>query len=258
MSNGKELWESYGVEDAYFAVATFEKYRDSELDDAARAEFFESGRQHVEEIWSEFESRFNMQLRPRRALDYGCGVGRILLPMAGKCGTVTGIDISDAMLAETGRNLNAQRIENVRLSNVDEFMMADHERFDLIHSYIVLQHMHPNEGDKITEKMLGRLEPGGVGMLHFTFKAPLSFRTLRAKIYRDVPGLHRLLRGSDRLIPLYGYDRDHVVELLGSNGCTDIFMKPTDHGMQGAMIFFRKVAEQRPRPRKPHTKGEPQ
>lgn len=248
MSKAKDIWEDYGVNDAYFAVSTFDKFRSSNIDDKARAEFFDSGHIHVDEIWGELERSFDTQVHSKRAVDYGCGVGRILLPMAGRCEQATGVDISSAMLDETRRNADAMGVDGVRLQTVDEFCAADDDTYDLVHSYIVLQHINPAIGYRIIRTLLERLEPGGFGMLHVTFTDPSSaFQRLRFKIYRDVPGIHRLMnmvRGiKERLMPMYEYDRDRVLELLAVHGCEVSSIKDTDHGFMGGMIFFRKRAD---------------
>ena len=49
--------------------------------------------------------------------------------------------------------------------------------FDLIHSFIVLQHIATSRGEKIFRRMLSLLNEGGIGFLHFTYaktELPLS------------------------------------------------------------------------------------
>jgi 2-polyprenyl-3-methyl-5-hydroxy-6-metoxy-1,4-benzoquinol methylase len=245
MSNGKETWEDFGATDAYYAVATYEKFRSSKIDAAAKAEFFATGREHLDEVWLEFERLFGEVERPHRALDYGCGVGRILLPMAERCGSVVGVDISTAMLAEARKNADEGSIANVELQEAAEFIAADGDRYDLVHTYIVMQHIEPQIGYEIIRKLVERLVPGGLGMIHVTFRdSSPPFTRLRFRIYRDVPGVHKLLnklRGrTERFMPMYEYDRNKVLEILKTNGCEPAFEKPTDHGFAGAMFFFRK------------------
>jgi 2-polyprenyl-3-methyl-5-hydroxy-6-metoxy-1,4-benzoquinol methylase len=245
MSKHKDIWEDYAVNDAYFAVSTFDKFRSSNIDEDAKAEFFETGRVHLDEVWNELRRAYGTEIRPKRALDYGCGVGRLLLPMANKSETVVGVDISSAMLDETRRNAEALKLDNVNLQTADEFLADDNCTYDLVHSYIVLQHVDPAIGYQIINKLLERLEPGGFGMLHMTFKDPSSaFQQYRFKIYRDVPGVHRLMnlvRGiKERLMPMYEYDRERVLTLLADHECEVSAIKETDHGFLGGMIFFKK------------------
>lgn len=245
MDRAKKIWEDHGANDAYFAVATYEEFRKGNLDAAAKEKFFQSGKDHVERLFSEMEKGFGIALRPARVLDYGCGVGRVLIPLADKCETVTGVDISQSMLDETRSNCSERRIENVILENADDFFAANSQRYDFVHSYIVLQHILPKTGEEIISKMVERLEVDGVGMVHITFfdRADAITR-FRSRLYRDVPFVHRLLsrvRGkSASFMPMYEYDLNHVLRLLMQNGCGDVFVRFSDHGSLGALIFFRK------------------
>ena len=49
------------------------------------------------------------------ALDFGCGVGRLVLPLARRYRTVVGIDISDAYIAEAVRNRDKHGLTNISL-----------------------------------------------------------------------------------------------------------------------------------------------
>lgn len=248
MSKANDIWEDYAETEAYFAVSTHDRFRSSNIDDDAKAEFFKSGQQHIDEIWAEIEREFNVEIKPAIALDYGCGVGRLVLPLAKRCANVIGVDISATMLTETKRNAEERGLENVRVQNDVEFWDVDADTYDFVHSYIVLQHIKPVTGYQIVEKIVKRLEKGGCGMLHFTFTDGSSaFRRWRFRIYRDVPGVHAFLnwiRGkSERLMPMYEYDRERVFQILHKNGCRETFVRATDHGFIGAMIFFRKNSD---------------
>jgi len=248
MSKTKDIWEDYAETEAYFAVSTHDKFRSSNIDDDAKAEFFESGQQHIDEIWADLERNFNIEIKPTIALDYGCGVGRLALPLAERCANVIGVDISATMLMETKRNAEERGFKNIRVQNADEFWDAEADTYDFVHSYIVLQHIKPVIGYQIVEKIVGRLKNGGCGMLHFTFADGSSaFRRLRFRIYRDVPGVHGFLnwiRGKrERLMPMYEYDRERVLQILHKSGCCEMFFRETVHGFLGAMIFFRKSSD---------------
>lgn len=245
MNEKKQLWEDYGANEAYYAVVTLDKFRKDNLGETAKEEFFQMGRDHVTRIFREIEDGFAMKFAPRRALDYGCGVGRILVALAEKCEQVVGVDISHAMLDETRKNCKQRDITNVELQDASEFIGAASESYDFVHSFIVLQHIDPKIGNELIRTMTKRLSAGGIGMLHATFFDPLPLSArLRFRIYRDVPFVHRILntvRGKkDALIPLYEYDLNRVFQMLHANGCGECFVRFSDHGSLGAMIFFRK------------------
>ena len=245
MDRAKQIWENLGQTDAYFAVATCDEYRKGNLNEAAKERFFRSGKDHVEALLSEIERGFDIEFKPKHALDYGCGVGRVLIALAEKCGNVTGVDISQSMLDETRKNVAERDLRNVELHNADEFLAAEADTYDFVHSYIVLQHVDPKIGNEIVRKMVERLALGGVGMLHVTFFDHADAGTkLRSKVYRDVPFVHDLLdavRGKrSDFMPMYEYDLGVIFGILKENGCGEVFVRFTDHGFSGAMIFFRK------------------
>lgn len=249
MTKGKEIWDSYADGEAYFAVLSEERFRSRNLDDAAKREFLQSGRDHVSLVWNELAGRFGVNPSPKRSLDYGCGVGRLLIPIAERSETAIGVDISEKMLAEASRNAASAGIDSCVLQTAYQFAAADDDRYDFVHTYIVLQHIVPRIGVGIIEKMLERLQPGGHGMIHLTHRnTNRSFARLRADIYRDYPVVHRALnaiRGrSEPIMPMYEYDLDRVYKIFDSNACVERFEKETNHtGILGRMIFFRKDVE---------------
>ena len=84
-------------------------------------------------------------------------------------------------------------------------------------------------------------------MLHVTYESSAPFLArMRSRLYRDVPGLHRLanrLRGlDDPFMPVYEYDLNKVQSLFEANGCEVVKEKNTDHGFRGKMFFIRRAA----------------
>ena len=244
-NHNKAVWDELGERDPYYAVVTHDEFRRSNIDDDAKAEFFRMGREHLEEIWPEFEKAAGGPLKPGSAIDYGCGVGRVLLALSERCEVVTGVDISRSMLDEARRNASGAERGNISYQTVDDFLTSDGDRYDLVHSFIVLQHVPPTVGCRIISTLTQRLKEGGVGMIHVTYQntAPW-FTRLRFRLYRDVPGVHRLSNALQRrdfpFMPMYEYDLPAVRGILRSNQCEIVNEKDTDHGFLGKMLFFRK------------------
>lgn len=245
MAKAKEQWELLGRTDPYYAVATFDKFKSKSLDDVLKDEFFATGREHVEFVAEEYELRFGDDFRPDRALDFGCGVGRLVLPFAEKAAHVTGVDISDNMLSEARRNCESRGLSNVDLLQTEEFLRSDVD-FDFVHSFIVFQHIDPRIGMPLFSKIVKRLKPGGAGAIHFTYathdggKQALSFR-----LYRDYPltfKVRSIIKGdAEPWIPIYLYNLSELMRELQLNNCQDVSINFTDHGLLGAFIFFRKA-----------------
>jgi len=249
MTDAKERWEYYGENDPYFAVSTFDKFKAANLNEAGRNEFFSSGTVHVQRIRTEIQEHFESDFHPKSAIDFGCGVGRMVIPLAGWAEEVMGVDISEKMLAEARRNCEARAIDNVKFVQTDAFMAAEGLQFDLIHSVIVFQHIDPAIGMNIVKRLVGSLVDGGIGVLHFTYAGDAEeIGSFNFRIYRDYPFIHKLrnlvLGGAgEPLIPMYQYDLNKVFKLLHEMDCHRCFVRFTHHGTYGAMIFFQKRAE---------------
>lgn len=246
MSKVKEKWEFYGENDPYFAVLTFDKYKAENLNEDYKKEFFETGEEHFVKIWKTVESHYKNEFKPKKALDFGCGVGRLVVPLANRCETVTGIDISQKMLAEARENCKIRNLHNTEFFQTDDFLTYPADDYDFIHSFIVFQHINPKIGEKIIENLVGRLAGGGVGVLHLTYFNPGSkLNWFRFKLYRDFPivnGLKNLIKRTKQepCIPMYLYDLNSVLAILQRNNCHKTVIKFSDHGFYGAVIFFQK------------------
>jgi tRNA/tmRNA/rRNA uracil-C5-methylase (TrmA/RlmC/RlmD family) len=93
-----------GEVEPYYGVKPERAYLKRNLDEQARAEFFRSGEEQLEEMLRIIQQHFDQNFSPTRALDYGCGVGRVLVPLARKVKQVVGCDVSPSMFKESKAN----------------------------------------------------------------------------------------------------------------------------------------------------------
>ncbi len=104
--------------------------------------------------------------------DFGCGVGRISLPMAGRFLRVTACDVSEAHLRH-GREAAARLgIGNINFVLVEPPHFGMTQPFDLWFSHLVLQHNPPPIIAAILRRMFALLSPGGVAL----FQVPTYIR----------------------------------------------------------------------------------
>ena len=170
-------WELWGQQDPYFGVITDDKYRKHSLDENSRNAFFESGRSHVQYVWSTCQRFLDTAFAPESVLDFGCGVGRLLIPFAFRAERVVGVDVSDSMLAEADRNCKIHRVSNVKLAKSDDELAALSGTYELVHSAIVLQHIEPERGLKLFSRLLDLVSPGGIGAIHVTYAKAIHARS---------------------------------------------------------------------------------
>jgi SAM-dependent methyltransferase len=179
--NTDKDWARYGQVDPYFGVMTSGRYHSWVLTEQAKEEFFESGQHHVRRVMQvlrEIDPTFS----PSKAVDFGCGVGRVTLPLAREAATVLGVDVSPGMLSEAQHNAMAHGVKNVTFAD------SISGKFDLVHSFIVLQHIPPRRGEEVLADLLARLEPGGmlVVQVPYYWHSPM-WRKLINRMTRLVP-----------------------------------------------------------------------
>jgi GT2 family glycosyltransferase/SAM-dependent methyltransferase len=163
-------WQEWGKQDPYFGVITDPKYRSGNLTEAAKNDFFASGHSHVRHVLSTCRSHARGQeFQPRRVLDFGCGVGRLLVAFAQQVDLAVGLDVSEGMLDEARRNCEIRGLGNVTLVRSDDTLSALEGTFDLVHSSIVFQHIDVPRGRQLFKLLVQRLAPGGMGALHMTY-----------------------------------------------------------------------------------------
>jgi SAM-dependent methyltransferase len=247
-NNPDKDWDRLARTDPYFAVLTEPKYH-GDLSESDRAEFFRTGEAHVSEVLSIIRSRLHPEFAPARALDFGCGVGRVLIPLAARCCEVTGVDVSPAMLEEARRNCDAAGASQVRLIRSDDNLSEIRGEFDFVHSYIVLQHIPVERGERLVGELARRLAPDGIGVFHVVYsRAPASpVRRFAHWARTRVPGAHwalNIARGRPPGTPMMQsnpYSVTRLLDILSSTGCPEVHVRFTNHdGYRGVLLFARK------------------
>ena len=245
----REDWKRYGDTDPYYGVLTDPRFHRDNLDAEALAEFWATGEAHVERIARLFARHLGRALQPRRSLDFGCGVGRVLLPLALRSGQAIGVDISPSMLAEARKASEASGVHNVEFSSSLAELRGP---FDFVHSYIVLQHIPARLGAPLIAQMLALLAPGGLAMLQLTYAKPGedALRAMVRRVRSSVPlanGLANLLgrhRWGEPYMQMNAYDLNHVFQIFQGAGCHRVFTTFSDHGgVLGVALLAEKVAE---------------
>ena len=173
MLSTDKAWEKFGRQAPYFGVLADEKFAADRIH-ANRDEFFATGRSFVSQVLERYERHFG-ELPCGRALDHGCGVGRLTFPLAAEFGHVVGLDISPSMLAEAEANAREFDAANVTFALADDQLSNAGGEFDFVNSYITLQHIPVRRGLAILSRLIDKVRPGGGFHVH------LSIRTDRKR-----------------------------------------------------------------------------
>jgi len=212
--------------------------------------FYATGESEVEVTLGLVRTHIAGDFHPQLSLDYGSGLGRLTIPIARASRQTIGVDISDPMLRESRKNAASMGVANVTFVHAGDFLDAADATypFDFVHSYIVLQHIAPRVGMRITATLLRRLNRGGVAALHYTFDRRASL--LRKIIHRAriaLPPLNVLANIAQRrpafepMMPMHHYHVPTLFATFREHGAETIHVIPTDHGGHiGAMFIFQK------------------
>jgi len=238
-------WERLGKEAPYFGVLTDDEFKRENLDEHAKSGFFRSGEEHIDFIIRVIKQHLDANFCPKRSLDFGCGTGRLVIPIAKRFGHVVGVDISKSMLQEARRNCQPYNVEFIES---DDELSKVNGKFDFVHSYIVLQHIPVRRGVKFFEQMIELLADGGVAALHFTYFRDMSFiRKSLCWIQKKIPlmgNLANLVKGkafSNPHMQMNDYNMNRIFELLQKRGCGQVYIHFTNHyGHLGLIVFFQK------------------
>jgi SAM-dependent methyltransferase len=132
-------------------------------------DFFRSGEDLVRGLEKELD-RISSTTAPgeRRALEIGCGPGRLMLPLSRHFREIHGVDVSDGMIRLARQNLSAVAHAHVHVADGTSLEQFSDESFDFAYSYAVFQHIPSREVVLNYLKETRRvLRNGGVARMQF-------------------------------------------------------------------------------------------
>ena len=151
-------WNEWGRRDPYWAIISRPDRRGNRWD---LEEFLRTGVDEIDEILA-WTAKLGVAIAPGRALDFGCGVGRLTQALARTFAECDGVDIAPSMI-ERARQIN-QFGERCRyhVNDRDDLTLFADDTFDFIYSDIVLQHIAPEFSARYVREFTRILAPGGV------------------------------------------------------------------------------------------------
>jgi SAM-dependent methyltransferase len=233
-------WVRISESEPYYAVLTAPKFLRENLDENIREEFFRSGAHDIDHVVALIRAHVKPDFAPKRALDFGSGVGRLAIPMAAFADTVIGVDVSPTMLFEARRN-KQERAPNKDISFYDHIPNISVE---WVSSLLVLQHIPPAVGMTILKDLLNKLVIGGVASLQFTAYRELSHldEAFSESRYLRFDG-QRLDVIEEKIGPevrmaMYDYDMTSVLAAYASAGVRQMWVEHVNHNGHHAFWVF--------------------
>jgi SAM-dependent methyltransferase len=186
LAEQRQDWEELAVLDPMWAILSDPKMQFNRWDHAA---FFKTGVEEVDALVAQAQ-QLGHPVQWRRALDFGCGVGRLTRALRTHFPECHGVDIS-AEMVRSAKDLAPQCHFHVNTEN-DLRLFAD-SHFDFVYSVIVLQHQPSHQIIlRYVSEFLRVLHPDG--LLVFQLPCAASMRN-RVQIRRRLYTLLRNLGG---------------------------------------------------------------
>ena len=213
----QENWEELARLDPMWAICADRK-------DWDRTEFFASGIEEINGVMKRVES-LSPEIHREKALDFGCGIGRLTQAFAQYFEKCYGVDISRSMV-EMARQANdyGEQCEYIH-NDKGNLSLFNDDFFDMIYCSRVLQHMEPQYAMNYMGEFIRLLKPGGMVVFQLPsaqFGLKKWFKILLPN--RIVNILRRAVYKSTAVAEMYTVDKDFIVRVVEEHGgkVTDI------------------------------------
>src|SRR5262245_42491804 len=243
-------FDEFAAREPYFAVVTDPKFLRANLTPAREREFFATGEALVDRMFAIIEAGLVPGFAPVSMLEYGCGLGRLAIPLSRRAGSVTAIDRSPVMLELARREAERRGAGHIAFETPDAFE-ATSRKFDLVVCYHVLQRLPRHRGRSLLRALMERVSPGGVAVFQWPLGTGASAAVRMTRWAREhLPAVNGAVNrwrhkpSTDPFIPTHAYAVNDVVSLLNAAGCrgTHVAFEQSD-GLEYAIVFARKPGE---------------
>jgi 2-polyprenyl-3-methyl-5-hydroxy-6-metoxy-1,4-benzoquinol methylase len=204
-------WERLASEDPMWAILT------NEGKDVRRwsvDEFFATGEEEIRALLAELAS-LGLRLPAGRALDFGCGIGRLTQALGKRFEEIHGVDVSETMITLARRHdcLGDKCIYHLNFR--PHLGVFDSNSFDFVYSSLVLQHIPPGLALHYVAEFVRVLKPGGLAVFQTISPTPLR-RAIPDWCLRAL----RVLRRRTPVMGMYALPRAAVEKAVTNAGGT--------------------------------------
>jgi SAM-dependent methyltransferase len=231
-------WDSFGRTDPFWANLTNEDKRGGGW---TPDEFFRTGEDEIREVL-DFVASLPAEVTFHRALDFGCGVGRLTQALAARFEDTWGVDIAPSMIEQAERYNRNPEACHFYLNDRSDLGRFDSEYFDFVYSNIVLQHMRPKDQHLALAELVRVLAPAGLLVFQlpeapFPAPDPVGWKQRTKRWIRSMTpdvllaGYRRAKRelmglGKGPRMEMWGAPKGDVTRLLESQGADVISVTP--------------------------------
>lgn len=179
LDHNRRVFEAWGRSDPMHAALTRSGYEDAWTPEA----FFARGREEIGTVLARLDG-LDVEPGRERALDFGCGAGRLTQALAAEFERVVGVDIASSMIeAAREHNAHPERV-SFRVNASDRLEGLDDASFDFVYSSKTLQHIPPRPARRYVREFMRVLRSGGVAVFQIRNGPHIPPGSIRAWLYR--------------------------------------------------------------------------
>ncbi len=228
----RKNWDQLGKDDPLWVVLTDPSKKGGRWNPE---EFFALGIEEIQRTLAELE-QLQLKLKYGRALDFGCGVGRLSQALAEHFSEVQGVDISPSMIGHARRFNRYPNKCTYHINSEIGLPTFPTDHFDFIYTNITLQHIEPQFAKGYIRDFVRVLKPGGLAM--FQVLRPTFVRRLipdfAASTWRRIKS-----RGGP-VIGMFGLSSRELRFLLAGSGASTLNVK-CQHTQSGRWTSCRYI-----------------
>ncbi len=164
----RDDWEQRARQDPFYYVPFVEHGK-------SREAFLATAAKSIHCFEAELVRLADGDPRSKRALEIGCGPGRLMLPMSRHFGEIHGVDISPEMIKLARETLRAVPGAHVHVTPESDLRMFESGSFDFVYSYAVFQHI-PSRAVVLNylREIARVLKPAGISCCQLRGAPPLA------------------------------------------------------------------------------------
>jgi len=229
IQEAEKIWNKLGQDDPMWAVLTDPDKKGGKWN---AEQFFQTGRDEVGEMVKKLHDA-GIDFQRGKALDFGCGLGRLSQALSNCFSSVDGVDISASMIEGARAFNHAPEKVFYHVNQKADLSMFPSATFDFIYTCICLQHIPARFQLVYISEFMRLLKAGGVA--HFQ---TIHARGLRALVPDWFTEIYRKSKHRGKAyIPMYGVPVEHVLGAIRAGGGVVKVHEPSAYEQQWESRF---------------------
>lgn len=220
----QKKWDRLGAKKAIWSVLTHSRKRGQKWN---VDEFFATGAKEVKEVFAHARA-LDIKVYLVKALDFGCGAGRVTQALAKYFDEVHGVDTAPSMI-EHARQHNSYPYKcTYHVNREADLKLFKDNSFSFIYSNITLQHIIPLYTKRYIKEFIRILAPGGLLVFQLPSEPALTVKGLMIRVTPNFL-LSKMRRGTE----MYGIKKDVIVKLLSQSQATVLDIQQNSNAGSG-------------------------